>query len=84
MSEVSNLLDGLAAGRVSIGVVAADFVTRKWSAREVPAKTLDEAEKRAMEDVRPIEENSWEEVESAYITGKITASQYAALFETRR
>lgn len=84
MSEVTDLLDKLASGRVTLGAVAADFVTRAWVTKErTRASSYGEAAAREMEDPESIPEGSWGEVESAYVSGQISHDQYRILFAAK-
>jgi hypothetical protein len=84
MSEVTDLLDRLVMGRVELRAVAADFATRRWATAERrPANSHAEAAVREGEDFEPIPENSWGEVEAAYISGRINDDQYRVLFAAR-
>ena len=82
-SDVAVLLDRLAAGDVSIGEVVVDFAHRSWPGG--PGRSADgaTAAARAEEDPEPITPGSWAEVEAAYVQGRLTDRQYAALYHAR-
>jgi hypothetical protein len=84
MSKVTDLLDRLAAGQIGLGTVAADFATRRWATVKRPeVNSYADATVREGEDFEPIPENSWGEVEAAYVSGQITEDQYRVLFTSR-
>jgi hypothetical protein len=84
VSEISSLLDRLAAGEVTLERVTADFAARRWvkpPQREGRGFAALAAAEES--DFDPIVEGSWAEVETAYVNGVITAGQYRALFDAR-
>lgn len=77
MSEVTDLLERLAAGTTTLDDAVRDFETRTW-----PTPRTDEerqASAIANDDPEPVQENSFAEVASAYVDGEIDDEQYAAL-----
>lgn len=82
MSQVSELLDRLADGRTTVGAVAADFLRRRWTAERAPTDDYAaEARHEFFDDPGLIPENSWLEVEAAYLSGKISESVYRLLWQ---
>lgn len=83
MSEVTDLLDDLAGKRATLDEVAKAFAARQWPAGPRQSATLEEAERASNADPEPIPENSWGEVEAAYVRGVISDEQYERLFQAR-
>lgn len=69
MSEITYMLDQLAAKKTTIGAVAANFATRTWPKPERKPGTIDQG------DPEPIVPNSWGEVVVAHSSGKLTDAQ---------
>lgn len=76
MKVVRHWLDDLAAGRVTLTEVAADFATRRWPERH---ETTDEQRWGAVDDF-PADPNSWDAVNA---DSRLTAVQYQVLVEAR-
>lgn len=83
MSEVSNLIDQLAAGKVGLGAVAADFATRDWTSNRPPASNYETEALRELEDPGLIPADSWLEVEAAYLGNRISEDVYRVLYQAR-
>lgn len=83
MSEVGTLLAQLAAGKIGLGTVAADFARRTWPTAPPPPASYREAAARELDDPDPIPDGSWGEVEAAYVNGEISDTQYRALFAAK-
>ncbi|MEV4511369.1 hypothetical protein AB0K00_20630 [Dactylosporangium sp. NPDC049525] len=66
------LLDDLAAGRLTLAQVAADFRTRTWP----PRRQATEAQMWGVHDADLPEDDSWQLVET---DSRLTAAQYAVL-----
>jgi hypothetical protein len=77
MSDVTDLLDRLAAGTTTLDDVVRDFEKRDWPT--APDDKAREAAALAGADPEPIPEGSFAEVSSAYVSGQIDDEQYAAL-----
>ena len=74
MSEVTDALEGLAAGRLPLEQVAAMFAARRWPAAVRPGdRTL------ADEAFPPEPAGSFTEVSVAFSSGLISAEQYGVL-----
>ena len=81
MSQVRELLESLAAGNVTLAAVAADFITRQWTPERTPSSDYDtEVHHELVDEVAVMPKNSWLEVESAYVSGLISESEYEALY----
>lgn len=77
MSEVTDLLQQLAAGEITVDAVAADFEARTWPTG--PSDAQRNADAMSFADPEPIAAGSFDEVATAYVIGEITAAQYATL-----
>ena len=82
-SEVTALLDRLAAGEVTVEEVAENFAARTWPASRPAATSYEEAARREWQDPEPAPTGSWEEVEAAYACGQISIEDYRVLFQAR-
>jgi hypothetical protein len=78
MSAVTDLLDRLIAGDVTLQRVAADFATRSWPPARSDAQRRRDAEVEADPQV-VIPDNTFAEVEAYYVRHLINDEQYAAL-----
>jgi hypothetical protein len=81
-SEVTQLIDALSSGRMSLEQVAARFRERSWpeAPRPEPQSYLEMAA-AAQEDPEPYIPGSFDDVIKAYDLGKITDHEYAVLSE---
>ena len=81
-SEVSNLINALRDGAMSLDEVAQRFRERQWPRRRrpPPASYLEMAA-RAQEDPEPYDPNSFDDVTAAYHRGELSDSQYDTLAE---
>lgn len=77
MSDVTDLLDRLAAGTTTLDDAVRDFESRDWP--PAPDDKTREAAALAGADPEPIAEGSFAEVAAAYTDGLIDDEQYAAL-----
>lgn len=81
-SEITEILDRLVAGQVTLDEVAEQFRQRKW--REVvkaPASDDLELARRAQEDPASYVPGSFDDVEAAFFRHELTAEQYEVLLE---
>lgn len=78
-NEVSDLLNALHAGHMTLDEVAQRFRRRKWPARGPQATTYAELAKAEMEDPEPSAPGSFDEVTLAYHRGDLTDQQYDVL-----
>lgn len=74
MSDVTDQLAALAAGKTTLAKVAEEFASRTWP---TPPRT------GLGDDPEPVMPGSWGEVEAAYACGQIDHEQYTALFNAR-
>jgi hypothetical protein len=79
MSEVTELLTAYRKGELTLEELARRFQERTWPPRRPSPRTAREAWQREMEDPEPIQENSFDEVASAYSLGEITGEEYDKL-----
>jgi hypothetical protein len=81
-SEVSNLINALRDGTMTLDEVAQRFRERQWPRRRrpPPASYLEMAA-RAQEDPEPYDPNSFYDVTEAYHRGELSDSQYDTLAE---
>jgi hypothetical protein len=81
-SEVSDLINALRDGTLTLDEVAQRFRERQWPRRRrpPPASYLEMAA-RAQEDPEPYDPNSFDDVTAAYHRGELSDSQYDALAE---
>jgi hypothetical protein len=81
-SEVSDLLDALRDGTMTLDEVAQRFRERQWPRRRrpPPASYLEMAA-RVQEDPEPYDPNSFDDVTAAYHRGELSDSQYDKLAE---
>jgi hypothetical protein len=80
VSEVTEALEALAAGKRSIEDVEAFFAEREWPRRaDPPATTLDDIYRREQQDAPEPPEGSFAEVAYAYSAKLIDLDQYARL-----
>jgi hypothetical protein len=81
-SEVSDLINALRDGTMTLDEVAQRFRERQWSRRRrpPPASYLEMAA-RAQEDPEPYDPNSFDDVTAAYHRGELSDSQYDTLAE---
>jgi hypothetical protein len=81
-SEVSNLINALRDGTMTLDEVAQRFRERQWPRRRrpPPASYLEMAA-RAQEDPEPYDPNSFDDVTAAYHRGELSDSQYDTLAE---
>jgi hypothetical protein len=79
MSEVTELLTAYRNGELTLEELARRFQERTWPSRRPSPRTAREAWQREMEDPEPTQENSFDEVASAYSLGEITAEEYEKL-----
>jgi hypothetical protein len=81
-SEVTDLLDALRDGTMSLGEVAERFRARSWPRQSRPrATTYLELAAQAQEDPEPHVQGSFDEVTAALIRGDISNSDYDVLGE---
>ncbi len=79
MSEITELLTAYRKGELTLEELARRFQERTWPPRRPSPRTAREAWQREMEDPEPIQENSFDEVASAYSLGEITDEEYDKL-----
>lgn len=79
MSEVTELLAAYRQGELTLEELARRFQERTWPPRRPSPRTAREAWQRETEDPEPIQENSFDEVASAYSLGQITDEEYDKL-----
>jgi hypothetical protein len=81
-SEVSDLINALRDGTMTLDEVAQRFRDRQWPRRRrpPPASYLEMAS-RAQEDPEPYDPNSFDDVTAAYHRGELSDSQYDILAE---
>jgi hypothetical protein len=81
-SEISNLINALRDGTMTLDEVAQRFRERQWPRRRrpPPASYLEMAA-RAQEDPEPYDPNSFDDVTAAYHRGELSDSQYDTLAE---
>lgn len=81
-SEVSDLIDALRDGTMTLDEVAQRFRERQWPRRRrpPPASYLEMAA-RVQEDPEPYDPNSFDDVTGAYHRGELSDSQYDTLAE---
>lgn len=81
-SEVSDLIDALRDGTMTLDEVAQMFRERQWPRRRrpPPASYLEMAA-RVQEDPEPYDPNSFDDVTAAYHRGELSDSQYDTLAE---
>ncbi len=81
-SEVSELLDALHSGTMSLAEVAQRFKNRRWARRRshTPATYLEMAAEE-LQDPEPYLPGSFDDVIVAYDEGKITREQFRVLSE---
>jgi hypothetical protein len=81
-SEVSDLVEALRNGTMTLEQVALRFRERKWPRRRrsPPASYLEMAA-RAQEDPEPYDPNSFDDVTAAYHRGELSDYQYDTLVE---
>ena len=79
MSEVTELLTKYRQGELTLEELARQFGERTWPPRRPSPRTAREAWQREMKDPEPIQENSFDEVASAYSLGEITGEEYDKL-----
>jgi hypothetical protein len=81
-NEVSELLDALRRGDITLDEVARRFRTRKWPRRRhtQPTDYLELAAAE-LEDPDPYIPGSYDDVAAAYHRGHLTDDQYAALVQ---
>ena len=79
-SEVSNLLNALRDGTMSLEEVAQRFRTRQWPRRRsAPTTTYDEIASAELEDPAPYIPGSFDDVTAAYHRGELSDEQYDLL-----
>uniref|UniRef100_UPI003F492DAD hypothetical protein n=1 Tax=Nonomuraea sp. CA-251285 TaxID=3240002 RepID=UPI003F492DAD len=83
MSDVTDLLDRLAAGDTTVAEVGRVFAARRWPTVRPAAGGYAALAAREDGDPEPIAPGSWAEVEAAFVNGVISADQYEALFAAR-
>lgn len=83
MSEITDILDGLAAGRLGLREVVANFAAREWPPDRPPAPDYETEALRELDDPGLIPENSWLEVEAAYLGGDLPEGLYRVLYQAR-
>ena len=81
-SEVSNLINALRDGTMTLDEVAQRFRERQWPRRRrpPPASYLEMAA-RAQEDPEPYDPDSFDDVTAAYHRGELSDNQYDTLAE---
>jgi hypothetical protein len=81
-NEITELLDALHQGTMSLDEVAGRFRNRSWPSRErpQPGSFLDAAAVD-LEDPDPYTPGSYDDVVAAYDRGQLTNTQYAVLVE---
>jgi hypothetical protein len=79
MSEVTELLAAYRQGQLTLEELAQRFQERSWPPRRASPRTAREAWQRELEDPEPIQDNSFDEVASAYSLGEITGEEYDRL-----
>jgi hypothetical protein len=81
-SEVSDLLDALHSGTISLDEVAQRFKNRRWPRRKshAPATYLEMAAEE-LQDPEPYLPGSFDDVIAAYDQGKISRDQLRVLSE---
>jgi hypothetical protein len=81
-TEVTDLLNALRDGTMSLDQVAQRFRKRSWPRRAKPLPgTYLELAAAAQEDPDPYVPDSFDDVDAAYFQGKITDDQYELLAE---
>jgi hypothetical protein len=81
-TEVTDLLDALSDGTLSLDEVAQRFRDRSWPRRAKPLPTTYlELAAAAQEDPDPYVPGSFDDVDAAYYQGKVTDDQYEVLAE---
>jgi hypothetical protein len=79
-NEVTDLIDALRDGSMSLDDVAQQFRERTWPlTKKPPPKGYLEMAARAEEDPEPDIPGSFDEVTAAYYRGELTRDQYQAL-----
>lgn len=81
-TEVTDLLNALSGGTMSLDEVAQRFRDRSWPRRAKPLPTTYlELAAAAQDDPDPYVPGSFDDVDAAYYQGKITDDQYEVLAE---
>jgi hypothetical protein len=81
-SEVTDLINALEDGTMTLDEVAQRFRQRPWPRRRTPAPTTYlELAAAAQQDPEPYVSGSFDDVAAAHQEGKITDDQYAVLSE---
>jgi hypothetical protein len=81
-SEVSDLIEELRAGSMTLDQVAQRFRERKWPRHRRPAPTSYlEMTARTMEDPEPYVPGSFDDVTDAYDRGELSDDEYDVLAE---
>jgi hypothetical protein len=81
-SEVSDLINALRDGTMTLDEVAQRFRERRWPRRRRPPPgSYLEMAARAQEDPQPYDPNSFDDVTAAYHRGELSDSQYDTLAE---
>lgn len=79
-TEVTDLLNALYDGTMSLDEVAQRFRDRSWPRRKTPLPTTYlELAAAAQEDPEPSVANSFDDVDAAYYQGRISDDQYEVL-----
>jgi hypothetical protein len=79
-SEVTDLIDALRHGRMSLEEVASRFRAQSWpSTHKLEPETYLELAAAAQTDPEPYLAGSFDDVVSAYDQGKLTDDEYAVL-----
>jgi hypothetical protein len=81
-SEVTDLIDALTDGTMTLDEVAQRFRERSWPGRTtVPPATYLELATAAQQDPEPDVPGSFDDVTAAYDRGQLSRAQYRALAE---
>jgi hypothetical protein len=79
-SEVSEMINALRDGTMTLDQVAQQFRERKWPRhRPKPPASYLEMAARAQEDPEPYDPESFDDVTAAYHRGELSDSEYDAL-----
>jgi hypothetical protein len=81
-SEVSDMINALRNGTMTLDQVAQQFRERKWPRRRrKPPGSYLEMAARAQEDPEPYDPESFDDVTAAYHRGELSDSEYDTLTE---
>jgi hypothetical protein len=81
-TEISEMIDALNSGAISLDEVAERFRHRAWSrSRRPEPETYEQMAAETLRDPEPFVLGSYDEVTAAYDRGELTSDQYQVLSE---